>query len=286
MIDWFTLIAQIINFIILVFLLWRFLYKPITKTMGERRKRIERQWKEAQQKQEEAQAEAESYRQKQQDLEQRREELLNEAKEKAKAEQEKLTKQARQEVDRKQAEWHESIERQQDSFLENLRQRVQEQTHKISRRALQDLANAELEERAISVFIERLKHLEDEERKTFRQSVQESEEDVVINSAFDISEETQQKLRDTLRQENIVNGNEINFSTSSDLICGVEMRSKNHQIAWSLADYLESLEEQLSKEFPNKREPEAEAEGKAEEEQGKPDEQDKRKLLGLKEYKR
>lgn len=290
MIDWFTFIAQIINFIILVFLLWRFLYKPITKTMGERRKRIERQWKEAQQKQEEAEAEAKSYRQKQQDLEQRREELLNEAKEKAKAEQETLIKQARQEVDRKQAEWQESIERQQDSFLENLRQRVQEQTHKISRRALQDLANAELEERAISVFIERLKHLEDEERKTFRQSVQESEEDVVINSAFDMSEETQQKLRDTLRQENIVNGNEIKFSTSSDLICGVEMRSKNHQIAWSLADYLESLEEQLSKEFPNKREPEAEAEEKAEDEQGKPngkqDEQDKRKLLGLKEYKR
>jgi F-type H+-transporting ATPase subunit b len=289
-IDWFTFIAQIINFIILVFLLWRFLYKPITKTMGERRKRIERQWKEAQQKQEEAQAEAESYRQKQQDLEQRREELLNEAKEKAKAEQETLIKQARQEVDKKQAEWHESIERQQDSFLENLRQRVQEQTHKISRRALQDLANAELEERAISVFIERLKHLEEEERETFRKSVQESEEDVVINSAFDMSEETQQKLRDILRKEDIVNGNEIKFSTSSDLICGVEMRSKNHQIAWSLADYLESLEEQLSKEFPNKREPEAEAAGKAEDEQGKPngkqDEQDKRKLLGLKEYKR
>jgi F-type H+-transporting ATPase subunit b len=289
-IDWFTFIAQIINFIILVFLLWRFLYKPITKTMGERRKRIERQWKEAQQKQEEAQAEAESYRQKQQDLEQRREELLNEAKEKAKAEQETLIKQARQEVDKKQAEWHESIERQQDSFLENLRQRVQEQTHKISRRALQDLANAELEERAISVFIERLKHLEEEERETFRKSVQESEEDVVINSAFDMPEETQQKLRDILRKEDIVNGNEIKFSTSSDLICGVEMRSKNHQIAWSLADYLESLEEQLSKEFPNKREPEAEAAGKAEDEQGKPngkqDEQDKRKLLGLKEYKR
>lgn len=286
MIDWFTFIAQIINFIILIFLLWRFLYKPITKTMGERRKRIERQWKEAQQQQEEAQAEAESYRQKQQDLEQRREELLNEAKEKAKAEQENLIKQARQEVDKKQSKWQESIQRQQESFLENLRQRVKEQTHKISRRALQDLANADLEERAISVFMERLKHLDEEERETFKQSVQESEQDVVINSAFDMSEETQQKLRDILRQEDMINGKDVEFSTSSDLICGVEMRSKNYQIAWSLADYLESLEEQLSKEFPNK----AEAEGKAEDEQGKPngkqDEQDKRELLGLKEYKR
>ncbi|MEQ8999380.1 MAG: hypothetical protein RID53_23020 [Coleofasciculus sp. B1-GNL1-01] len=289
MIDWFTLIAQIINFIILVFLLWRFLYKPITKTMGERRKRIERQWKEAQQQQEEAQAEAESYRQKQQDLEKRREELLNEAKENAKAEQEKLINQARQEVDKKQAEWHESIERQQESFLENLRQRVQEVTHKTTRRALQDLADTELEQQAIAVFIERLKHLEDEEREAFKQSIHDSDQDVVINSAFEMPEESQQKIRDTLHQENILNGKDVKFSTSSDLICGVEMRSKNHQIAWTLADYLESLEEQFANEFPNK----AEAEEKPDDEEqpstresDEPEEEpDKRKLLGLKEYK-
>lgn len=289
MIDWFTLIAQIINFIILVFLLWRFLYKPITKTMGERRKRIERQWKEAQQQQEEAQAEAESYRQKQQDLEKRREELLNEAKEKAKAEQEKLINQARQEVDKKQAEWQESIQRQQESFLENLRQRVQEVTHKTTRRALQDLADAELEQRAISVFMERLKHLDQEERETFKQSVQKSGENVVINSAFEMSEETQTKLQDTLRQEDIVNGKDVKFSTSSDLICGVEMRSKNHQIAWTLADYLESLEEQFANEFPNKAEAEEnpdDGQQPSTRESDEPEEEpDKRKLLGLKEYK-
>lgn len=182
------------------------------------------------------------------------------------------------------------MSRQQESFLGNLRQKVQEQTHKITRRALRDLANADLEQRAISVFIERLKHLDEEERETFRQSVHESEEDVVINSAFDMSEETQQQLRDTLRQENIVNGNEIKFSTSSDLICGVEMRSKNHEIAWSLADYLESLEEQFAKEFPEKKEQEPEQpeeeQGKQNGEEGEPEgEPDKRKLLGLREYK-
>jgi F-type H+-transporting ATPase subunit b len=46
--DWFTFIAQIINFVILVYLLWRFLYKPITKTMGKRQEELEDRWQKAQ----------------------------------------------------------------------------------------------------------------------------------------------------------------------------------------------------------------------------------------------
>lgn len=47
LIDWFTVIAQVINFLILVFLLHRFLYRPITKTIQARQKEIQRRWQEA-----------------------------------------------------------------------------------------------------------------------------------------------------------------------------------------------------------------------------------------------
>ena len=40
LIDWFTVFAQIINFLILIFLLKRFLYGPITRAMEERKKKI------------------------------------------------------------------------------------------------------------------------------------------------------------------------------------------------------------------------------------------------------
>ncbi len=46
-IDWFTLIAQVINFLILVWLLRRFLYKPILKAVDEREKKIASQLKDA-----------------------------------------------------------------------------------------------------------------------------------------------------------------------------------------------------------------------------------------------
>ena len=36
LIDWFTVGAQVLNFLILVFLMWRFLYKPILAAIDER----------------------------------------------------------------------------------------------------------------------------------------------------------------------------------------------------------------------------------------------------------
>jgi len=39
-INWFTVIAQIVNFLILVWLLKRFLYKPVLKAIAEREQKI------------------------------------------------------------------------------------------------------------------------------------------------------------------------------------------------------------------------------------------------------
>ena len=38
-INWFTVIAQVINFLILVWLLKRFLYKPVLNAIAEREKK-------------------------------------------------------------------------------------------------------------------------------------------------------------------------------------------------------------------------------------------------------
>ncbi|MEO0686955.1 MAG: F0F1 ATP synthase subunit B, partial [Cyanobacteria bacterium J06649_11] len=73
LINWFTVIAQIINFLILVFLLQRFLYKPIMQTIKKRQIMIDTRWKKAEIAQQEAQREADTYRQQQEKLQQKEE---------------------------------------------------------------------------------------------------------------------------------------------------------------------------------------------------------------------
>ena len=59
LIDWFTVIAQIVNFLVLVYLLKRFLYKPIIKAMDGREQRIAGRLEEADKREEEARQELE-----------------------------------------------------------------------------------------------------------------------------------------------------------------------------------------------------------------------------------
>ncbi len=47
LINWFTVLAQIVNFLILVYLLKRFLYGPIIRAMQEREKKIARRLQDA-----------------------------------------------------------------------------------------------------------------------------------------------------------------------------------------------------------------------------------------------
>ena len=63
-IDWFTVVAQAINFLILVWLLKRFLYKPILHAIDEREKGIAAQLAEAEAKKAEAQKERDDFQHK------------------------------------------------------------------------------------------------------------------------------------------------------------------------------------------------------------------------------
>jgi F-type H+-transporting ATPase subunit b len=61
LIDWFTVGAQALNFIILVWLLKRFLYKPILDAIDAREKRIAAELADADKKKAEAQKERDEF---------------------------------------------------------------------------------------------------------------------------------------------------------------------------------------------------------------------------------
>jgi F-type H+-transporting ATPase subunit b len=72
LIDWFTVVAQIINFLILVWLLKRFLYKPILNAIDAREKKIAKELADADAKKAEALKEREEFQHKNEELDQQR----------------------------------------------------------------------------------------------------------------------------------------------------------------------------------------------------------------------
>ncbi len=100
LIDWFTVVAQAVNFLILVWLLKRFLYQPILNAIDAREKRIAAELADADAKKAEAQQEREEFRRKNAEFDQQHTALLNQATAEAAAERQRLFDAARNDADK------------------------------------------------------------------------------------------------------------------------------------------------------------------------------------------
>src|SRR5580693_691003 len=95
LIDWFTVGAQAGNFLILVWLLKRFLYKPVLAAIDEREKRITVELRNADQKKAEALKEQTDFLHKNDEFERQRLALLLEATKSGKTERDRILESAR-----------------------------------------------------------------------------------------------------------------------------------------------------------------------------------------------
>ena len=217
--------------------------------MDEREAKIASRLTEAADKKKEAEAEAESFRSKTTDLDAQRAELMAKAKADADAHRAELMKQARAEVDALEAKWRETIGRQRAAFLQDLRQRATKQTFAVARRALADLAGADLEARILDVFVQRLEALPEGEWDALVASLPEGDDEertLVVRSVFALPADTRQRLEQLVRQH-AGDGVALRFEEAFDPVCGIELRGQGSKVAWSVEHYLNTLDEELGK---------------------------------------
>ena len=248
LIDSFTVIAQIINFLILIYLLKRFLFNRIIKIMDDREMQITGQMQDADAAKEEAQKELEEQRRIREELQEKWNEMLAQAKKDAQKKREELVKDARKKIDEEQKNWREAILKQRTAFLRDLRHLSCEQVCQISRKVLSDLAGEKLENQLIENFLVQLGKLTKEEKADFVRFINKDERKIWVNSSFRLTKEKESEIRKTL--EDVIGDKvEINFKVSPDLICGIETRTEGKKISWNIENYLDGLEEQLKKAF-------------------------------------
>src|ERR1700736_5749722 len=109
LIDWFTVAAQITNFLLLVWLLKRFLYKPILGAMDAREQRIAAQLRDAETQKSEAEVQSKRLREAREEFERQKQALLSQAKAEAEATRQRLTEQARDEIVTLRLKWREAL---------------------------------------------------------------------------------------------------------------------------------------------------------------------------------
>jgi F-type H+-transporting ATPase subunit b len=256
LIDWFTVIAQVINFLILVWLLKRFLYRPILNAIDAREKRIALILTDADTKKAEAEQERDAFRHKNDEFDEQRTTLLNQALDEAKAERLRLLDEARQAADALIAKRQEAQRNDAHTLNQAISRRTRQEVFAIARKALTDLAGMSLEERMGEVFIRRLRGMDDPTKAGLAVALKSASSPVRVRSAFDLPAEQRTAIQNALN-ETFSADIPVRFETAPDLVSGIELTTNGQKLAWSIADYLLSMEKGVDELLKEKGKPEA-----------------------------
>lgn len=242
LIDWFTVGAQALNFLILVWLMKRFLYKPIRGAIEAREKLIAAELADAAAKKVEAQKQCDEFQRKIEDLDQQRAALLAKAADEADLERRRLIEEARKAADALTARRQVTLANDARNLHRALSLRTQREVFAIARKALSDLAATSLEARMVEVFIGRLRALNGKTKVGLADAFQTSSEPALVHSAFELRDEQRAALELALH-ETFSAQIRLRFETAPALVSGIDLTVNGQKLDWSIAGYLTSLEE-------------------------------------------
>ena len=263
LINWFTVGAQALNFLILVGLLKHFLYKPILTAIDARETRIASEIADAAAKKTDAQKERDDFQRKNQEFDQQRAERINKATDEAKAARERMLGDAQQAADALSAKRTEALKNEAQSLNQAISRQTQREVFAVARKALADLANTSLEERLGAVFTRRLKDLDGKAKAELAEAIKTSRDPALVRSAFELPTEQRAVIKNALN-ETFSADVQVRFETAPDLVSGIELSANGKKLAWSIAGYLASLEKAVGEVVNQSAKPEATPEPKPE----------------------
>lgn len=237
--DPFTLIAQVVNFVILLALLRVFLYRPVQRTMQARERRIAQEQASAEEARREARAEADALRDERKALERKRRERLGEIEQEAESVRERRMEAIEEEAQEAREAHAEALRRDLREARERLRRRSAELVVNELRRALSELADVSLERQTIRVFHRRLAAVEPDTLDALRSRLEGSP--AVITTAFEPSDDARDEATAAVRE---ALGREVDpsFEVDPDLRLGVALRIGGLEIGWSAQGWVDELE--------------------------------------------
>ncbi|MGM0410067.1 MAG: F0F1 ATP synthase subunit B [Bacillota bacterium] len=151
-----TLLWEVINFFVLLWLLKRYLYTPLTDMLDKRKNKIESDLQEAKDKKKEAQELKEKYEKQLSEARSEAQEIVEEAEERAKEKANKIVEEAREDAQRIKERNEAEIEQAKEEAVAELKEEVSSISLMAASKFLREQLDEEKHKKLINQYIENL----------------------------------------------------------------------------------------------------------------------------------
>ncbi len=245
-IDFFTLGAQIINLLVLLFLLRKFLYLPVLKILEERKTLLENEYAEAEKARKKAELTAQQMQKKYVSLENEKQQILADVHEQAQELYLKLSNEAQAEFEKDKKQWKNKLIAEQNTFELALQKLTLEYFSRFTNGALNQMADISLNELFMNKLEQKISEFNSRQKTDFARDFLSSDK-LEIFTAKELNNQTKQNFITFLQETFALPANlKIQFSLDKDLICGVSLKAKEQMLEWNLADYIADFTKNLN----------------------------------------
>ena len=228
----YTIIAQLINFSVLLFILNKFLYKPILKTMDKRREDIKNKIEETQNKLEESDKLKEEYFNKLQEVEKENIALRKQALEDIKKFKDSELQKVKEDISLKKDKFNDYLNLEQKSLIENFNENLSDLFVEYSNNILQVLANSTLQGEIVNNFMQKINDLTDEKVESVNKL---NVEDMYISSNDELTDKQKDFIKDSLVKKGF-KFKDIQYTVDKKLILGIELKAKSYVLSWNVRE--------------------------------------------------
>jgi F-type H+-transporting ATPase subunit b len=197
---------------------------------------------------------------------------LSKARDEAQAERQRLLDEARKAAAALSSKRQETLRSEEYTLHQAISRRTQQEVFAIARKALTDLAGTSVEEQMSAAFMRRLREMDARAIAGLAHALKTASGPALVRSAFALPAEQCAAIQNALNEifsadpsTPLRAGFQVRFETAPNLISGIELITNGQKVAWSIADYLASLEKGVDELLKEKNKPEAKAEPKPEE---------------------
>ena len=220
--NWTTFFLEIINFLVLVWILKRFLYKPVLEAISQRKVVIDRTLADAKAKEARAQALGEQYQNRLSDWENEKEKLRAVVVDEIRTQRAQMTAALENSL----KEGREKARVLEDRRLKELQNKSEEagvaRGVQFTARLLARMACPELQARLVNLLLEDLPLLSDEQKKALRSVCRQAGLQVKVSSAFPLSASQRSVITEKLKEvtEDSIT---LDFNEDSGLVAGLRV---------------------------------------------------------------